>query len=100
MSPHPRSNPVALLTLLFWLPALEAEEAAAAATDARPNLYVTRLEAALPDRPENQVYEKTRQRDLQALANNPYFRQQPGLVGCAVDDGARPRRHRSRARPE
>jgi len=53
MSPHPRSNPVALLTLLFWLPALEAEEPAAAATDARPNLYVTRLEAALPDRAEN-----------------------------------------------
>lgn len=43
----------------------------------------------LPDRPENQVYVKTRQRDLQALANNPYFRQQPGLVGCAVDAVAR-----------
>ena len=43
----------------------------------------------LPDRPENQVYMKTRQRDLHALANSPYFRQQPGLIGCSIDSAAR-----------
>ncbi len=31
-------------------------------------------------RPENLVYVRTREPDLQALANLPYFRQQPGLV--------------------
>lgn len=43
----------------------------------------------LPDKPENQVYVKTRQQDLQALANNSYFRQQPGLIGSSVDASAR-----------
>jgi len=47
MSPHPRSSPVALLTLLCWLPAPAAEEPAAAGSGTRPNDYVTRLEAAL-----------------------------------------------------
>ncbi len=36
-------------------------------------------------RPENVVYIKTREPDLQALADNPYYRQQPGLVSLTVD---------------
>jgi hypothetical protein len=44
-------------------------------------------------RPENLVYVKTREPDVQALlktlANNPYYRQQPGLISVAVDAVAR-----------
>jgi hypothetical protein len=43
----------------------------------------------LRDRPENQTYVKTRERDLQALANNPVWRAQPGLVSCTVDSDGR-----------
>jgi hypothetical protein len=40
-------------------------------------------------RPENLVYIKTREPDLQALAGNPYYRQQPGLVSLTVDAAER-----------
>jgi hypothetical protein len=39
--------------------------------------------------PENQVYVKTREPNLQALANNPFWRTQPGLLSCAVNADAR-----------
>lgn len=40
-------------------------------------------------KPENAVYMKTREPDLQVLANSPYYRQQPGLVSLTVDLVAR-----------
>jgi len=39
--------------------------------------------------PENQVYLKTREPDLQAVANNPFWRMQPGLLSCDVNADAR-----------
>lgn len=38
---------------------------------------------------EDLVYVRTRERDLNALANNPYFRQSIGMKGCSVDSVAR-----------
>jgi hypothetical protein len=38
----------------------------------------------LRDPRENQVYAKTRERDLEALAHSPYFRNQPGFVSCSI----------------
>jgi len=38
--------------------------------------------------PEAQVYIKSRGRDLQMLANHPYFRQSAGIRGYSVDDAA------------
>ena len=43
----------------------------------------------MPGVPENQVYVRTRQRDLHALANDPYFRQSIGMKGGSVDHAAR-----------
>jgi hypothetical protein len=39
--------------------------------------------------PENMVYVKTREPNLQVLANNPYYAKQPGLVSLTVDAAAR-----------
>jgi hypothetical protein len=39
--------------------------------------------------PENLVYVKTREPDLQVLVNNPYYCEQPGLVSLTVDAATR-----------
>lgn len=39
----------------------------------------------LRDNPENQVFIKSREPDLKALAKNPFWRTQPGLMSCTVD---------------
>lgn len=43
----------------------------------------------LRDRPENQVFVKKREPDLQTLANSPYWRTRPGFISCSVDVNAR-----------
>lgn len=41
------------------------------------------------ERPDRQVYVKTRQRNLHELAHNPYFQHQPGLLEYFINEGQR-----------